>query len=206
MRQDKRCIYFDIDRTLIDSVKIRELTRARMCGETGLRRNQLNQVIEEYVSTLAHKNDYRREKMINFVSEKTGIKYAALKQAHDRPENYSEALYPEVAKALERLKKVGEVLGIYSEGFVRYQTDKLVLSGIIRYFETDKVVIVKRKLREKVVKQLDAAVVVDDSREVIEYLKNFKEITPIWLNRINKENMDGVRTIYNLDELPDAID
>lgn len=198
---DKGTIFFDIDRTLVDSVKIRELTRGGMCRELNLDRDKINIIIDKYISSLGHKNDFCREEMIKVISGETGIKYEILKTAHDRPEYYREALYDDVEATLKRLKVGGFVLGIYSEGFEEYQMDKLKLSGIYKRFDPEKIIIEKRKLKEEVIEKMGEAMVVDDNIEVTEYLTGFSKITPIWLNRIDKRRDEKIGTIWNLKEL-----
>ncbi len=182
----KKVIYFDIDRTLVDSVMIRELTRNGMCRELNLNRETINKIIDEYVSTLDNKNDFNREEMLKHISLKTGVRYDLLKNAHDKPKYYVDALFDDVIPTLTKLKNDGCSLGIFSEGFTDYQMDKLKLSGIYKFFDEDKIIIVRKKLREDVVEKLGEAIVIDDWVEVIDYLKSFPKIKTIWLDRVNE--------------------
>ncbi|MFA7301542.1 MAG: HAD hydrolase-like protein [Candidatus Shapirobacteria bacterium] len=194
-------IYFDIDRTLIDSVKLRELTRGGMCKELNLNREKINVIIDDYIKSLNHKNDFCREDMLEIIRQKTGHKYLDLKNTHDKYEYYFESLYDDVINTLEKLKKENNVLGIYSEGHYDYQLDKLMLSGIYKYFDIDKIIIKRKKLRDEEIKIMGEAIVIDDWVEVIDYLSDFPKITPIWLNRVDERKHKNARTIYGLGEL-----
>lgn len=198
---NKKIIYFDIDKTLIDSNKLRELTRSGMCKELKLNREEINKIIDEYVNDLKYKNDFCREEMIKKISLKTGIKYSLLKNAHDKSIYYKKALYKEVIKTLIKLKKEGYQLGIYSEGFLKYQMDKLKLSGIYKYFDIEKINIERRKMDEKIVKKMDGATIIDDNIEVIKYLSNFSSIINIYINRIDGKKHNIFNTIFNLNEI-----
>lgn len=197
----KSVIYFDIDRTLVDSMKIRELTRGGMCRELNLNRDQVNTIIHEYTGSLKHKNNFCREDMLELISQRTGIKYDLIKNAHDRAEYYEKSLFDDVIISLEKLKNKGYSLGIYSEGFIDYQMDKLKLSGIYNYFDSDKIIISRKKLTPENVDRLGESIVVDDWVEVIDYLSNYPQLSPIWLNRIDDKSHNKVRTIFSLSEI-----
>jgi len=184
-----KVIYFDIDRTLIDSVKLRELTRGGMCRELNLDRENVNNIIDDYIKTLNHKNDFCREDMLEIISQKTGKSYDDLKSAHDRSEYYVGSMFDDVMPTLEKLSK-DNLLGIYSEGFLDYQMDKLVLSGTYKYFDKDKIIISRKKLSSELVDKMGEAIVIDDNLEVIEYLQNFPRITSIWLNRPDGDSLN----------------
>lgn len=198
---NNKTIYFDIDRTLMDSDKLRELTRGGMCRQLNLNRNEIDKIINEYLKGLKYKNDFCREDMIKKISLKTGIKYDLLKNAHDKAIYYKKSLYKDVLKNLIKLKKAKYHLGIYSEGFNDYQMDKLILSGIYKYFDTDKIIIERRKMDEKIVKKMDGTTIVDDNIEVIKYLSNFLTIINIYINRIDDKKHYIFKTIFNLNEI-----
>lgn len=198
-------IYFDIDRTLIDAVKIRENTRTEIARESGLSREKVEEYINEYVSTLAHKNGYSYMEMLKHLSLKSGINFEILKQAHDKPANFSDSLYDDTILTLTKLKENNNILGIYSEGWDDYQLNKLKLSGIYKFFDSDKIIISRNKSVFKLVEQMGQAIVIDDWPEVIDYLCQYPNITPIWFNLLNKNKHKTAKTIHSLSELIDEI-
>ena len=147
-------IYFDIDRTLIDAVKIRENTRSEIAKESGISREKVEEYINEYVSTLAHKNGYSYMEMLLHLSQKSGIDLERLKQAHDKLENFEKSLYDDTVKTLTILKENNNQLGIYSEGWDDYQINKLKLSGIYKFFDEDKIIISRNKSTFKLVEKM----------------------------------------------------
>lgn len=198
-----RTIYFDIDRTLIDSVKIREQTRRTIALESGLGREKVEEYINNYVATLAHKNGYSHMVMLQHLSQESGIDFELLKQAHDRPENFEKSLYDDTVITLAKLKENNNQLGIYSEGWDDYQLNKLKLSGIYKYFDEDKIIISRNKSIFKLVEKMGTAIVVDDWPEVIDYLSQYPKITPIWLNLLDNKKHKTARTVHSLSEIID---
>lgn len=196
-----KTIYFDIDRTLIDSVKIREQTRSEIAQESGLSREKVEECINEYVSTLAHKNGYSYMEMLRHLSQESGIDIEILRQSHDLPANFVNSLYNDTVKTLTKLKENNNSLGIYSEGWDDYQINKLKLSGIYKFFDEDKIIISRNKSVFKLVKQMGQAIVIDDWPEVIDYLAQYPQITPIWLNLLDSRNHKTARTVHSLGEL-----
>lgn len=194
-------IYFDIDRTLFDSVRIREQTRSEIALESGLLREKVEEYINEYVSTLAHKNGYSYMEMLKHLSQKSGIDLEKLIRAHDRPENFEKSLYDDTVSTLTKLKERNNSLGIYSEGWDDYQLNKLKLSGIYKFFDEDKIIISRNKSTFKLVEKMGVAVVVDDWPEVIDYLAQYPKITPIWLNLLDNKKHKTARTVHSLGEL-----
>lgn len=200
-----KTIYFDIDRTLIDSVEIRKQTRSTIALESGLGREKMEEYINVYVSTLAHKNEYNYREMLQHLSQESGINFELLKQAHDKPENFKKSLYNDTVITLKKLKDEDNLLGIYSEGWDDYQLNKLKLSGIYKFFDEDKIIISSNKSIFKLVEKIGTAVVVDDCPEVIDYLSQYPQITPIWLNLLDNRKHKTAKTIHSLSELMDEI-
>lgn len=197
----KAAIYFDIDRTLIDAAKLREFNRGGMCKTLGLDREKIFFIIDQYERSLLHKNDFCLDDMIKRINKETGINNSILKETHDKPKNYEMSLYNDVIETLRKLTDCGYSLGIYSEGLLEGQLNKLKLSGIYKLFDEDKIIIESRKLRPEIVNKIGKAMVVDDWPGVIDHLAQFPKITPIWLNRIDDKQHNIAKTIFNLNEI-----
>jgi len=200
-----KTIYFDIDRTLIDAVKIREYTRAEIATESGIDREKVDEYINEYVSTLAHKNGYSYTEMLKHLSQRSGADFEILKKAHDKPINFVKSLYSDTVATVTKLKENNCLLGIYSEGWDDYQINKLKLSGIYEFFDRDKIIISRNKSVFKLVEQMGNSIVVDDWPEVINYLAQYPQITPIWLNLLNNDKHKTTKTIHSLSEMINEI-
>jgi len=200
-----KTIYCDIDRTLIDAVKIREYTRAEIATESGIDREKVDEYINEYVSTLAHKNGYSYTEMLKHLSQRSGADFEILKKAHDKPINFVKSLYSDTVATVTKLKENNCLLGIYSEGWDDYQINKLKLSGIYEFFDRDKIIISRNKSVFKLVEQMGNSIVVDDWPEVINYLAQYPQITPIWLNLLNNDKHKTAKTIHSLSEMINEI-
>ena len=82
-----------------------------------------------------------------------------------------------------------------------YQINKLKLSGIYKFFDEDKIIISRNKSTFKLVEKMGTATVVDDWPEVIDYLSQYPQITPIWLNLLDNKKHKTAKTIHSLGEL-----
>lgn len=97
------------------------------------------------------------------------------------------SVYDEVHKVLEDLSKTSN-LGIFSEGVLNFQKDKLVKTGIQKYFGEEYVHIVEKKdiTIEKILMKYkdDTLILVDDKLTV---LRDAKRILPtvftVWVKR-----------------------
>ena len=160
-----------------------------------------------YAKSLAKSTDYNPDGYIRHLKKIFSLKSSkALKRIYFKtPSLYRLALYPETRAALTILKTAYR-LGIYTEGFRKFQKAKLKLSGLLPFFEPDLTFIHRRKLTPWAVKQLPGgAAIVDDNLEVINALSKFPRVTPVWLNRKDKKKPLLIRTIHSLKELSSAL-
>ena len=199
---DKKVILFDWDDTLFSKTKYQQNlseTLARVCGMSS---EAVWNLEEEYFNSLNKSGDFRVDKLLEFVCQKSGKQIDLTNFIADNPKIYSEALFSEVVTVLEKLKKKF-ILGIYSQGFIDLQKTKIVFSGIKNYFNKDLIYLNKDKLESEFIKTLpNKAIVVDDKKEVIETLKHQRpDLELIWINRKDEEKMERVKTIQSLTEL-----
>jgi len=194
-----RRIFFDIDRTLVDSNVIRRNGIGLLSEKTRLKKFQIVALTKEYQAGLSHKNKYNPWKLAEFVEKNTGGDN--LGEIYINKEVYEGSVYPRTKEYLGRLKKVGYELGIFSEGNYQYQINKLKFGGLSDLFDPKLLIILDKKCRKEAVGKMAGGVVVDDCREVISYLTRFGDIRPIWLNRKKEPEVEGVATIYSLEEL-----
>ncbi|MEK7611402.1 MAG: hypothetical protein AAB486_03480 [Patescibacteria group bacterium] len=117
------------------------------------------------------------------------------------PDLYRRSLYPDTLPSLAKLQ-ASHRLGIFTEGFRKFQLTKLKLSGLLPLFNRDLTFIHRRKLTPTAIKRLPkGAIIVDDNLEVVETLLKFPYVTPVWLNRKDKKKHPQIRAIRSLTEL-----
>lgn len=94
--------------------------------------------------------------------------------------------YPEVKEALSTLSKKAR-LGIFSEGELNFQKEKLNKLGIGKYFEVDSVFIFENKqghIAGIFDSMDDKTYVVDDKKEVLNLIHEInKAVKTIWMKR-----------------------
>jgi FMN phosphatase YigB (HAD superfamily) len=115
---------------------------------------------------------------------------------------YSTALFPETISVLDKLKKSGFKLGVYSQGFTSLQKIKIESSGIKDYFDENFIFISRDKTDPKFVATLpNGATIVDDKEEeVVRPLNTTGRFDVVWMNRKNGERISDVTTVEDLNE------
>jgi len=192
-------LLFDIDHTLIDTNKLRQLISAELIKALNIQRQEFEEAEIKYTKRLNYKNDFNPQDYLTVLSIELEAEFRVLSSIFFEKESlYRRSLYHETSKVIELLSKSFR-LGIFSEGFTSFQSLKLSNSGINRYFDKGLKYIFRRKLSPESISKLSKPVVViDDSREVVEALCSEKEIVPVWLNRKDDTNHSYIKTIHDL--------
>ena len=192
-------IFFDIDYTLIDTDKLRSRLSDAFQQTLNITAQQYKDVISNYTSALASSTDFNPDEFISFLAPKYDFLIADLEKVYwHNPQFYQESLYPEVLRVLKRMK--GEYnMGIFSEGFIKYQTAKLKESGILNFFDPKNIYIFRRKLLPENLANFPAgSLVIDDDPVNVKALLNLPQVVPIWINRKNASTHPQARTITSL--------
>ncbi len=178
--EKKEIILFDIDNTLIDTKKLSNLAYTDIAQQTGKTLEEISGLKDEYKTGLETNTDFYPDNLIHFLEEKTGQK---IDNPFDNKEIYKQSLFGETVEILTKLKKTKKI-GIFSEGFVDYQTKKLEFSGIIDFFDKDLIFIKRRKLDDGCLNNEipKGATIVDDSPKVVEKLGQIERFKTVWLN------------------------
>ena len=125
----RQIILFDIDYTLIDSYKIRILSRSSLKRYLKTTGKELEIIIGKYVNSLGSITDFNANDFINFISDSYKTDPVKLRDIFYRKEHFVNSLYSETIITLKTLKKKYN-LGIFSEGFDDFQMQKLKLSNL----------------------------------------------------------------------------
>lgn len=197
----KKTILFDVDDTLIKTHEMASKFYEELAIELETTKEKIVELKEKYKSTLKRTSDYLPDDLILFIGN---ILKRDIKNINNPFENeiiYQNFLHPDSKETLKELNKNFK-LGIFSEGFNSYQSDKVYLSGIGDFFDKRLIYINKDKLDPVFVSKLpDGAIIVDDKKEVVEKLKTLSRFHVVWINRKDDDQIDGVTTIKSLEEL-----
>ena len=197
----KKIILFDIDHTLINTSQLRENLTGILIKLIHVNKNDYMRVTFIYTNSLKSSTDFRPENYCRILSKHFGCNYKKLLGVFYISEKiYRNALYPDTVTALEKLK-VKYILGIYSEGYKRFQLTKLKLSGIMPYFDKRYIFIGRRKLSKKFLGLIPAnSIIIDNNKKVINILTK-NNIKNIWVNRNESIKQDNILSVLDQNSL-----
>lgn len=189
----KPLIYFDIDKTLIDTKKMLELVRTSV-AVVGVPAELFTETVNQYIQSLDSKTYFDPEHLIRrLVSSADSVEENLVRQAFWQQSNFSQALFPEVIQVLNTLQPVTE-LGVFSQGVRYWQEQKLELSTVTSFFPSHSRVISLDKLSQHSLAQLQPnSWVVDDKVEVVEQLRKVRpDLTVLQVRRDQHPAVSGV--------------
>lgn len=201
----KQAVYFDLDDTLISKDLAMVGWVKFFAANYNHDENEIKTGIDEYFNK---KNDFRPDTLSFFLSQKffcEPITEENLEQG--KSEVYSQSLFEDSVKILEKLKQDGYSLGIWSKGFCDVQMNKITYSGIKKYFDEEKILISDDKLDEKILNQISVgSMIVEDKKTVSQSLADKKRFAVVRIDRKNSgEKIEGADTISCFFELTDLI-
>jgi phosphoglycolate phosphatase-like HAD superfamily hydrolase len=196
-------VLFDIDKTIFDTKKSGEKVLQSIGLITRRTPEEIEKIDKDYKSGLISTTDFNPYGFLKIVSEQTGVEFEELNQVMSNPDNF--VLYPETLETFEKLFKKGCKLGIFSEGKLGWQMEKLILTGLINYLTESLILIEKRKIAYDSIRKIpNRAEIVEDKIEVIRTLFKIRpDLAFNWINRENEKYVDSgrVKTIKSLIEL-----
>lgn len=197
--QEKR-LYLDIDGTLFNSNLFGEGIKKRFTEVCKTTSGHLSEITSRYFRVLSSGTDFNPDDFLRYIAKVYGLPPSVLTEIFwDDTLLYKQSLYAETSEILLNLSKTN-TLGIFSEGFPRFQKNKLVKSGIINFFDEKFIVIRRRKLTPESLRLIPGECpVVDDNLAVCETLLPDHRV--IWLNRKTADKHAVIRTIQTLNEL-----
>ncbi|HZZ98904.1 MAG TPA: HAD family hydrolase [Candidatus Saccharimonadia bacterium] len=163
-------ILFDIDKTLIDTEHLRQHMQDLATAELKISKEVYEKANKKFVSTLEHPHDFHPTGFFQYLEKHHGSTAKYLLQRFYEPAMFESFAYPDVLPALKRLSQ-SHPLGIFSEGFASFQTKKLELSGLMRYFNPGLTFIFRRKLSPDSLALVPKnALIIDDALDVVKAL------------------------------------
>lgn len=199
----KEVIFFDLDRTLIDTATINENCKKSTLLSSGINGQKYDECFQEYKNTLEHSADFDPNIFLEKMAKDLEVEKAKLEIGFWNKDNF--CVYPEVFEVLSELAKNNN-MAIFSEG-VRdgWQIVKINNTEISKFFDLKISLIERRKLNSEVISKIPfGATVIDDKRVVIEKLYETRpDLKLYWINRIDEQEIKNSRvtTIQNLREL-----
>ena len=199
-------VYFDIDSTVFTTHLFKKTrVNPRLVELLGVSFEKLAEVDKKYFGSLEKGTDFNYHEYASFLFEAFSTvggvaSTTELEALFENPSMYKDMIYPDVLPILRQLRELGNTLGIYSEGFDDFQRNKIVHTGIVSFFDEDRVHISRRKKTPEVIALLDAnSIVVDDK---LEYLVGLPEgMTPLMIQREPDATPAPVQKIQSLEEI-----
>lgn len=198
---DRNVIYFDFDRTLLDTDALKAEQAKRIANNTGLTIEQVNEGMRRYVNSVSGHLQFSPDGFSIFLSQYFTLDpHLALNVYMSDPRYIATYLFPEV---LEELTKRGYRLGIFSAAMFGYQKVKIENSGVLNWIPWSSVLISPKKLEKEILSQIpDGATVVDDDISVVNTLMvRAPSLIPVWCNRKTEETHATCKTIKSLRDL-----
>lgn len=200
-------ILFDIDRTLLDTDKLKDkIQNERLPELFGVTAQQLEPITNEYLSSLNSTVEFSPRVYTKLLVDKLDKdkQKAALDIFLNNPIDFQTALFPEVISTLKKLHQK-HYLGIFSEGDLEFQKAKLKQSGIKKFLDPKLTFIFPTKTNKtnsvwkKIKNYQTPSFIVDDNPAHIASIARTHFI-PILLKKDKGERM-GNLSIQNLSEL-----
>lgn len=180
-------VYFDVDYTLFNNGRFRELMEPAMARVAGVEVSQLQAASLAYSQSLDSFTDFEPDDYVEALAQAFRLgadRQAELKSTFWSTDMFAEALFADVKPALTQLKDRGLRLGIFSEAVENWQLKKLELLGIKSFFEQNLMCIERRKETPEAVAKLEpGSWIVDDKPSVVSLLAEQPALHPVWLHR-----------------------
>ena len=175
-------LLFDIDSTLFDTDCYNKKTTQFICDYFHLDKSSVGQFekqyrenikdviginIKDYSEQLGEKFSLPHEKIFNLIIDNKNL--------------YVHSLYPDTLLALSLLSKK-YALGIFSQGYVSFQMNKLIKADILPYFDKKYIFIFPHKIHKDTIEQLPKnSIIIDDKLSVVETVAPY--LPAILINR-----------------------
>ena len=193
-------ILFDIDRTVLDTETSGKKYKQKLAECCRVGKKDIEEQVQKYRLSLRSSTDFDPNELLKEIGERYQVSRDNLEQVLFNRDNF--VLFAESDSVL---KAVSErfILGTFSEGAEAWQKKKLELTGINEFFDTEYMIIKRRKMNPESIKEIPfGAMVVDDKKTVIGTLKQLRpDLKLVWINRDSSDRIDGVRNIKSLTEL-----
>lgn len=212
-------LLFDIDGTLWNPRKREQVFQASLERQWGIGQNKYQEWLGEYTGSLPDSTFFNPDHWLSFLHGRLydnapPVEEKELVDLFYGRNQFLAALYPEVLQILTTLRKTYSI-GCFSQGIIDFQMMKLELTGIYPLLVGNLLFISGDKTDPEYLKLLPASVIVDDRPDVIEKLRVFPHLRPVWLRRsdsnyaavetASSEYLASIPVIATLEELPEVL-
>ncbi len=199
-------IYFDIDQTLIDSELMDEIIVKKFSQILNASESEIREMNNIYNSGLPSYHSFNFEDHCELFAQKFHGDIAKLLQVYFSDEIYLKCLPAETLMALDYLSEK-YTLGIFSEGYRKFQELKLQNTGLMKYFRNENVLIFPIKTVEAALSQMqNMSILVDDSDRILLQLHTARPDIQIYQitgfnNSIPSGNFQTIKKLTDLLEI-----
>jgi len=201
---DCQTIYFDFDRTLLDTDALKAEQERRIAQITELSIEQVNEGMRHYIASLDTHLHFPPEGYAAFLANRFSIDQNQVLKVYITDSNYiAEYLFPEVLEVLAELKNRGVELGVFSGAMFGHQKVKIERSGITEFISWKSILVTPQKLDSQVLSKIprNALVIDDDIAVVTALVTQAPTLVPVWCNRKTSDQATGLKTIHSLKDL-----
>lgn len=197
-------ILFDIDYTIFNTNKYKKNTSEYICAYFHISIEDMKQFDKEYRSKIYNPAGVNMKDYTEKMAEKFSLSSKQLYELLiETVEIFSETLYPDVLPTLSYLSQ-HYMLGVFSQGHLPFQKNKLIKTSIIHMFDKKHTYIHTDKTHINHLQKLPKnSIVIDDKVSVVGSVS--KHTLAIHIDRENKITKSSFPIIHTLHELPEAI-
>lgn len=200
----KNIILFDIDYTIFNTKQYKKNTAAYICSYFHITSENMKLFDSEYRAKYKNPAGVNMKDFTEKMAKTFSLSAKDLYQLLiDTEEIFIDTLYPDTLSTLTLLSKE-YTLGIFSQGHLSFQRNKLIKNNILHLFEEKHTYIHLDKTHIDTMHGLPKnAVVVDDKLTVIDRVS--QHIPAIHIDRDHVVEKSNFPIIHTLHELPEAI-
>lgn len=196
-------LLFDIDFTLIDSAKLKDIHFENIVRKTSFDRKQLENIFSRYISYIGSAKNFKIDDFSQILSKLHRTKISVIESIFYNISFYKKCIYPDIKQNLKKLSNLGHHLGIFSEGDINFQTIKLLSVEISDILNQELIFISDKKDRKRFLSNVPAeSIIIDDNLAKLQRIKKLMpSIEPIHINRLKSKSDSKLTTINDLNQL-----
>lgn len=180
---EQRLLLLDIDNVLFDRDSYFEDVNKALMLNAGVGKEEFAIAVEEYYEKIKLGRNFDPVGYARFMADRFQVAYSPLERITTDVERARRGKFYDTYESIELLSRLFE-LGIYSEGLVDHQKMKLRSMNLSLFMNPKHIHIFPDKQDPQFIKTLpEGTLIADDKLKVIDFLKQFENITPIMVDR-----------------------